>query len=111
MPAVTTASLTFQSGVIGNISSTCLLGWSHRVGLNIFADRLAIELTDHDIMIDVVLVDQCGMPRAIPSGVKIAILSTPCAGEIITFAVPTRMRWRRTGLRSRSRPRRAAASR
>lgn len=50
---VTTASLTFQSGVIANISSSCLLGWSHRVGLNIFADRLAIELTDHDIMVDV----------------------------------------------------------
>ena len=53
VPAVTTASLTFQSGVIANISSTCLLGWSHKVGLNIFADRLAIELTDHDIMVDV----------------------------------------------------------
>lgn len=53
VPAVTTANLTFQSGVIANISSTCLLGWSHRVGLNIFADRLAIELTDHDIMVDV----------------------------------------------------------
>lgn len=53
VPAVTTANLTFQSGVIGNISSTCLLGWSHKVGLNIFADRLAIELTDHDIMVDV----------------------------------------------------------
>lgn len=53
VPAVTTASLTFQSGVIGNIASTCLLGWNHKVGLNIFADRLAIELTDHDIMVDV----------------------------------------------------------
>lgn len=53
VPAVTTASLTFQSGVIANIASTCLLGWNHKVGLNIFADRLAIELTDHDIMIDV----------------------------------------------------------
>lgn len=53
VPAVTTASLTFQSGVIANISSTCLLGWNHKVGLNIFADRLAIELTDHDIMVDV----------------------------------------------------------
>ncbi len=53
VPVVTTASLTFQSGVIGNISSSCLLGWSHRIGLNIFADRLAIELTDHDIMVDV----------------------------------------------------------
>ncbi|MDO9418496.1 glycosyltransferase [Pararhizobium sp.] len=53
VPAVTTANLTFQSGVIANISSTCLLGWNHKVGLNIFADRLAIELTDHDIMVDV----------------------------------------------------------
>lgn len=53
VPGVTTANLTFQSGVIANISSTCLLGWSHRIGLNIFADRLAIELTDHDIMVDV----------------------------------------------------------
>ena len=53
VPAVTTANLSFQSGVIANISSTCLLGWSHKIGLNIFADRLAIELTDHDIMVDV----------------------------------------------------------
>lgn len=53
VPAVTTANLTFQSGVIANISSTCLLGWNHKVGLNIFADRLAIELTDHEIMVDV----------------------------------------------------------
>jgi predicted dehydrogenase/threonine dehydrogenase-like Zn-dependent dehydrogenase len=53
VPTVATASLTFQSGVIANIASTCLLGWNHKVGLNIFADRLAIELTDHDIMVDV----------------------------------------------------------
>ncbi|APO68568.1 glycosyltransferase/oxidoreductase domain-containing protein [Rhizobium gallicum] len=53
VPAVATATMTFESGVIANISSTCLLGWNHRVGLNIFADRLAIELTDHDIMVDV----------------------------------------------------------
>ncbi|MDP9813000.1 putative dehydrogenase [Rhizobium tibeticum] len=53
VPAVATATMTFESGVIANFSSTCLLGWNHRVGLNIFADRLAIELTDHDIMVDV----------------------------------------------------------
>ncbi|MFP5077901.1 glycosyltransferase [Rhizobium sp. YIM 134829] len=53
VPTTTTASLTFESGVIANIASTCLLGWNHRVGLHIFADRLAIELTDRDIMIDV----------------------------------------------------------
>ncbi|MBW9115592.1 glycosyltransferase [Rhizobium cauense] len=53
VPTVSTATLTFESGVVGNIASTCLLGWNHRVGLHIFADRLAIELTDREIMVDV----------------------------------------------------------
>lgn len=53
IPTATTASLTFQSGVVANFASTCLLGWNHRVGLHVFADRLAIELTDRDIMVDV----------------------------------------------------------
>ena len=47
------ATLKFASGAVGNIGSTCLLGWNHRVGLHLFGDRLAIEMTDHDIMIDV----------------------------------------------------------
>ena len=53
VPTVTTASLTFETGVVANIASTCLLGWSHRVGLHIFADQLAIELTDRELMVDV----------------------------------------------------------
>ena len=47
-----TASLKFASGAVGNLGSTCLLRWNHRVGLHVFADGLAMELTDHDIMID-----------------------------------------------------------
>lgn len=53
VPTVTTANLTFETGVVANIASTCLLGWNHRVGLHIFADRLAIELTDREIMVDI----------------------------------------------------------
>lgn len=53
VPTVTTASLTFETGVVANIASTCVLGWNHRVGLHIFADKLAIELTDREIMVDV----------------------------------------------------------
>lgn len=53
VPTASTASLTFASGAIGNIGSTCILRWGHHIGLNIFADGLAIELTDHDIMVDV----------------------------------------------------------
>ncbi|MET0251514.1 MAG: hypothetical protein ABW203_04975, partial [Novosphingobium sp.] len=30
-----------------------LLGWNHRVGLHLFGDRLAIEITDHDLMVDI----------------------------------------------------------
>jgi predicted dehydrogenase len=48
-----TASLRFANGAIGNLASTCLLNWGHRVGLHVFGEALALELTDHDIMIDV----------------------------------------------------------
>lgn len=47
-----TASIQFDSGAIANISATCLLGWNHRVGLHLFGDGIAIELTDRDVMID-----------------------------------------------------------
>jgi predicted dehydrogenase len=53
VPTASAASLQFASGAIGNIASTCILNWGHRVGLHIFAEGLALELTDHDIMIDV----------------------------------------------------------
>lgn len=53
VPTVSTASLQFESGAIANFASTCLLGWNHRVGLHLFGERLAIELTDHDLMVDV----------------------------------------------------------
>ena len=53
VPTVSTASLRFASGAIGNLASTCLLNWGHRVGLHIFSEGMALELTDHDIMVDV----------------------------------------------------------
>ena len=53
VPTVSTASLLFESGAIANFASTCLLGWNHRVGLHLFGDKLAVEMTDHDLMVDV----------------------------------------------------------
>ncbi len=50
---VTTANLQFASGAVGNMASTCLLNWSHRVGLHLFGDGMAIELGANEIMIDV----------------------------------------------------------
>jgi predicted dehydrogenase len=48
-----TASLRFRSGAVGSVSSTCLLRWPHRIGLNLFSDGMAIELTEFEIMVDV----------------------------------------------------------
>lgn len=46
-------NLKFRSGAVAMIGSTCLLNWNHRVGLNLFGDGFAIELTEQDIMVDV----------------------------------------------------------
>jgi predicted dehydrogenase/glycosyltransferase involved in cell wall biosynthesis len=53
VPTASTATLRFASGAIANLSATCLLRWNHRVGLHVFADALALELTDHELMVDV----------------------------------------------------------
>ncbi len=52
VPTVSTATVQFAGGAIANFASTCLLGWNHRVGLHVFGDKLAIEITDRDLMID-----------------------------------------------------------
>ena len=50
---VTTATLHFASGAVGNMASSCLLHWPHRIGLHLFCDGMAIELTEFEIMVDV----------------------------------------------------------
>lgn len=53
VPTATAAVLTFKSGAVANLAATCLLRWNHRVGLHVFADGMAMEITDRDIMVDV----------------------------------------------------------
>lgn len=48
-----TAALRFASGAVGSVSSTCLLRWPHRIGLHLFCDGLAIELTEFELMVDI----------------------------------------------------------
>ena len=50
---VTAASLRFATGAVGSVSSTCLLGWRHRVGLHLFAEGMAIELSEFEMIVDV----------------------------------------------------------
>jgi len=49
---VSVATLNFASGAIGTMASTCLLNWPHRIGLHLFCDGLALELSEFEIMID-----------------------------------------------------------
>lgn len=47
-----TAMLRFASGAVGAISSTCLLNWTHRIGVHLFADGLALELSEPELVVD-----------------------------------------------------------
>lgn len=50
---VSLATLRFANGALGNMASTCLLNWPHRIGLHLFSEGMAIEMTEFDLMIDV----------------------------------------------------------
>lgn len=47
------ATLRFDGGAIATFSATCLLNWAHRTGLHLFANGLAVELSDREVMVDV----------------------------------------------------------
>jgi len=50
---VSVATVNFATGAVGTVASTCLLNWPHRIGLHLFGEGLAIELSEFDLMIDV----------------------------------------------------------
>lgn len=50
---VTLATLHFASGALGNMASTCLLNWPHRIGLHLFCEGMVIELSEFEMMVDV----------------------------------------------------------
>ncbi len=50
---VSAATLHFETGAVGSISSTCLLRWPHRIGLHTVSDGMMIELAEFEVMVDV----------------------------------------------------------
>jgi myo-inositol 2-dehydrogenase / D-chiro-inositol 1-dehydrogenase len=42
----TAATLRFAGGAVGALAATCVLGWKHRAGLEIYADDLALTLSE-----------------------------------------------------------------
>lgn len=47
------ATLHFASGALGTVASTCVLNWPHRIGLHLFCEGMAIELSEFELMVDV----------------------------------------------------------
>ncbi|HEY8371698.1 MAG TPA: Gfo/Idh/MocA family oxidoreductase [Pseudonocardiaceae bacterium] len=45
----TAATLRFACGAVGTLAATCLLGWKHRAGLEIYAEELALTVTEEGI--------------------------------------------------------------
>src|SRR5829696_6536437 len=50
--AATAATLRFAGGAVGTLAATCLLGWKHQAGLQVYADGLAIEVTETEVTHD-----------------------------------------------------------
>jgi predicted dehydrogenase len=47
------ASVRFETGAIGAFSSTHLLRWPHRIGLHLVANGMVLELSEHELIVDV----------------------------------------------------------
>jgi myo-inositol 2-dehydrogenase / D-chiro-inositol 1-dehydrogenase len=48
---VTTATLRFRSGALGTLSTTCVLGWKQRAGLEVIADGLWLSVGENGLAV------------------------------------------------------------
>ena len=46
----TVATLRFAGGAVGTLAATCVLGWKERAGLEIYADGLALSITENGLV-------------------------------------------------------------
>lgn len=49
--SVSLATLRFADGAVGNMASTCILNWPHRIGLHLFSEGMVIELTEFNMTV------------------------------------------------------------
>jgi predicted dehydrogenase len=47
----TAAVLRFAGGAVGTLAATCRLGWKHRAGLELYADGLALTVTEDALLV------------------------------------------------------------
>jgi myo-inositol 2-dehydrogenase/D-chiro-inositol 1-dehydrogenase len=49
--SATAATLRFGSGAVGTLTTTCVLGWKQRAGVEVYADGLALAVGEDDLII------------------------------------------------------------
>lgn len=49
--SATAATLRFAGGAVGTLAATCALGWKHRAGLEVYADGLALSVTEDALLV------------------------------------------------------------
>jgi predicted dehydrogenase len=49
--SATAATLRFAGGAVGTLAATCALGWKHRAGLEVYADGLALAVTEDALLV------------------------------------------------------------
>jgi predicted dehydrogenase len=47
----TAAALRFASGAVGTVAATCVLGWKERAGLEVYADGLALSISETGLVV------------------------------------------------------------
>lgn len=47
----TVATLRFDNGAVGTFAATCQLDWKHHAGLEVYADELALSLTEESLVV------------------------------------------------------------
>jgi len=47
----TAVSLRFEGGAVGTFAATCQLAWKHRAGLEVYADELALAITEDELIV------------------------------------------------------------
>jgi len=67
----TAAALRFAGGAVGTVVATCVLGWKERAGLEVYADGLALSISETGLV-----VRDSGGPRTVdsdPDSARIAV--------------------------------------
>ena len=49
---VATATLRFDSGAVGSLSSSCLLRAGYRIGVELVCEGLLVRVSEHDLIVD-----------------------------------------------------------